>query len=218
MAIRRFPNPRNSTPEGIIAVGGDLEPESLLLAYSQGIFPWPIEGMPMAWFCPPERAILEWENLHIPRSLARARNKSTFRFTIDQAFSQVIEHCSLAYRPGQNGTWITPELKTAFIDFHRLGHAHSVEVWNQDNLIGGIYGVDGGGIFAGESMFHLEPNASKLAILYLLEYLHEKGLSWFDIQVMTPHMEALGARVISRNKFLIKLKETRTLHLQLFAK
>jgi len=216
MAILEFPNPRHSTPEGIVALGGDLEPESLMLAYSQGIFPWPIEGIPMAWFCPPERGILEWDRLHVPRSLARAQRRRGFRFTIDQAFESVIQECATQPRPDQPGTWITSEMKKAYCKLHRLGHAHSIEVWKEDRLVGGVYGVDGGGTFGGESMFHKEPDASKLAILFLMEHLNSRGLNWLDIQVLTPHMEALGARVVSRSKFLGMLTQTRSLDLKLF--
>jgi leucyl/phenylalanyl-tRNA---protein transferase len=216
MAILRFPDPRHASPDGIVALGGDLEPESLILAYSQGIFPWPIEGLPLAWFCPPERAILEWNRLHIPRSLAKAGKNSDFQFTIDRAFHQVIETCAKSPRPGQTGTWITEELKVAYCKFHELGHAHSIEVWSSNELVGGLYGVDGGGSFAAESMFHKVSHASKLAILFLMDHLHSRGLTWMDIQVLTPHMEALGARVISRDRFLSKLKQNKSLGLKLF--
>jgi leucyl/phenylalanyl-tRNA--protein transferase len=216
MVIKRFPDPRHSTPEGIVAVGGDLEPESLLLAYRQGIFPWPISDLPLTWFCPPTRAILEWDQLHIPRSLVKTRKKNLFQFTFDQAFSHVIEACSQIPRPHQPGTWITDEIKQAYCKLHELGHAHSIEVWKDQQLVGGLYGVDAGGVFAGESMFYLEPNASKLAILTLMEHLHAKGSHWMDIQVLTPHMEAMGAREVPRNEFLNRLKETLQLKIELF--
>jgi leucyl/phenylalanyl-tRNA--protein transferase len=207
MAILKFPDPRLASPEGIVALGGDLEPESLILAYEQGIFPWPIQGLPLAWFCPPERAILEWDQLHIPRSLARFERKKPFQFSLDQNFDQVISECSKIPRPEQEGTWITKKMLAAYKRFHKLGHAHSVEVWNKNKLVGGLYGVNAGGVFAGESMFHLEPNASKLAILFLMKHLHSQGSDWMDIQVMTPHMEALGARTLSRDEYLKKLSQ-----------
>lgn len=216
MVIKRFPNPRNSTPEGIVAIGGDLEPESLILAYRQGIFPWPIEGLPLTWFCPPTRAILEWDRLHIPRSLAKVKRKNRFHFTWDQAFPQVIEACSQIPRPHQSGTWITDEIKEAYCTFHQLGYAHSLEVWKDQELVGGLYGVDAGGVFAGESMFYLEPNASKLAILFLMEYLYSRGSTWLDIQTLTPHMEGLGAREIDRDEFLIRLQESLDQGFELF--
>ncbi len=216
MPIKYFPDPRHSTPEGIVALGGDLEVESLMLAYRQGIFPWPHPEYPLVWFCPPERAVLEIERLHIPRSLARARKRNPFTFTIDQAFEKVISHCASTIRPSQTGTWITPEMEHAYYQLHQKGHAHSVEVWNENQLVGGIYGVDAGGVFSGESMFHIEPNASKLAILHLLDHLYSRNLNWIDIQVMTPHMETLGARMIPRDKFLKKLVKTCALKLKLF--
>ena len=212
----RFPDLKYASPEGLIGIGGTLSPENLLTAYSQGIFPWPTPDYPITWFTPPERAILEWDRLHISKSLARAERNSGFQFTRDQAFRNVIEACSEIPRPHQEGTWITPEMIDAYCELHRLGHAHSVEVWKDQKLVGGIYGVDAGGAFAGESMFHRAPNASKLSILYLLRYLHTRGLNWIDIQVLTPHLEVMGARLISRSEFLSKLRQTQNLQLQLF--
>jgi leucyl/phenylalanyl-tRNA--protein transferase len=216
MPIAKFPPPTETSEDGILAFGGDLHPESLLLAYSQGIFPWPIEGLPLAWFCPPERAILRFDELHVPRSLERARKKAGFRFSIDEAFNDVIENCADTPRPGQQGTWITDAMVVAYQELHRLGHAHSVEVWNGEKLVGGAYGVDAGGAFAAESMFHLETNASKLAILHLVQHLKERGLSWMDIQTMTPHMERLGAKLIPRDRFLKLLEQTLLKKIRLF--
>src|SRR4051812_36000266 len=130
MPLYRFPDPRLSTPEGIVALGGDLKVERLITAYRMGIFPWPIEGIPLAWFCPPRRAILEFDQLHISRSLTRVRKRLPFRFTIDQVFQEVIQACSTSPRPGQEGTWITPEMTQAYCELHRLGIAHSIETWN----------------------------------------------------------------------------------------
>lgn len=209
MTIIQFPDPRDSsTEDGMIALGGDLDPESLILAYSQGIFPWPIAGLPLAWFCPPERAILEWNRLHTPRSLTRFKNRKIFHFTINQAFKEVIRNSASAPRPGQEGTWINPEMIQAYLRLHEMGHAHSIEVWREARLVGGVYGVFIQGIFSGESMFHIEPNASRLAILFLMEHLRSRGLQWMDIQVMTPHMGALGARLIPRDEFLNLLRDT----------
>ena len=204
---------------GLVALGGDLHPETLLKAYRQGIFPWPHPGLPLAWFSPPERAILERGRLRINKSLDKARRRSRLRFTIDQAFPQVIAACARMPRPGQDGTWITPPMLRAYRELHRLGHAHSVEAWNPDTgeLVGGIYGVDPGGAFAAESMFYLEPYASKLALLHLIEHFFGRGLDWIDIQVMTPHMEALGAELISRKRFLARLAESLTHGLRLFS-
>lgn len=216
MPIRKFPNPRHTTPEGLLALGGDLSSESLLLAYRMGIFPWPMEDEPLAWFCPPERAVLEFNALHIPRSLLRFQKKNPYRLTLNQDFSQVITQCASAPRPGQPGTWITPEMKEAYITLHKLGFAHSFEAWEGEELVGGIYGVDAGGAFAGESMFHTRPNASKLALLALIDHLKSKGLDWMDIQMLTPHMEALGARTLPREEFLQRLAQTQKRGLKLF--
>ena len=195
-------------------MGGDLHPETLLLAYRQGIFPWPIEGAPThTWFCPPERGILEFRELHLPRSLEKFRKKQPYRFTFNQAFERIIQACAAAYRPGQPGTWITAEMKNAYLEFHHLGHAQSVEAWDEvGNLVGGLYGVMLEGVFAGESMFHLQPNASKLALLALVDRLAAHGMTWMDIQVLTPHMESLGARLIARDEFLEKLSAAQKHH------
>ena len=199
-----------------MAIGGDLHPETLLAAYRRGIFPWPVPDLPLLWFSPPERAVLEFDHLHIPRSLARIRRRAAFTFTIDQAFPQVIRGCADTPRPGQTGTWITPAMVEAYCRLHRLGVAHSVEVWFEERLVGGLYGVDVDGAFAAESMFYRAPNASKLALLYLVDHLRSRGLDWMDIQTMTPHMARLGARVVPREEFLRRLERTRRLKLRLF--
>lgn len=211
MAVTHFPDPEDAviSPEGLIAVGGDLEPETLLEAYSKGIYPWPSPGYPLLWFCPPQRAILEFDRLHIPRSLERARRRAPYRITVNQAFPEVIRECARVPRPGQDGTWITRQMIPAYIRLHELGHALSVEAWEGDALVGGIYGVDAGGPFAGESMFFRRPDASKLALLHLVDLLRARGLEWLDIQMLTPHMERLGAREISREEFLELLRRTR---------
>jgi leucyl/phenylalanyl-tRNA--protein transferase len=216
MAIVQFPDPRTASPEGIVAVGGDLEPASVMTAYRQGIFPWPVDKLPLLWFSPPERGILEFRDLHVPRSLVRARKTSTFRFSIDEAFGRVIRNCADTVRPGQQGTWITADIVSAYVTLHRLGIAHSVEAWQDDELCGGLYGVDVDGAFAAESMFYLVANASKLAVLHLIEYLSDRGLDWIDVQTLTPHMARLGARAIPRDEFLFRLQKTRRLGLRLF--
>ena len=217
MPIKRFPDPRSADAEGIVAVGGDLHPQSLLLAYRQGIFPWPVEGLPMLWFCPAERAVLDFDRLHLPRSLVRARRQSTLRFTVDVAFAEVIRGCSQTPRPGQDGTWITPELLRSYVRFHELGYAHSVEAWEGPQLVGGVYGVDVDGAFCAESMFYRRPNASKLALLHLIDLLRAAGGEWLDVQVVTPHMQRLGVRTISRDEFLERLRRTRALGMRPFA-
>jgi leucyl/phenylalanyl-tRNA--protein transferase len=202
--------------EDIVGVGGDLEPETLLGAYRRGIFPWPVEGLPLLWFCPRDRAVLEVEHLHVGRSLARARRRSDLRFTLDVDFAAVIRACAETPRPSQEGTWITPDIVAAYSRLHALGVAHSVEAWRGAALVGGVYGVDAGGVFAAESMFYREPNASKLALLHLLEHLQGRGLDWIDIQLLTPHMTRLGARTLPRQAFLVRLAATRALGLRLF--
>ena len=216
MAESRFPDPREATPDGIVAVGGRPEPELLEEAYARGIFPWPVDGYPLLWFSPPERGVLFFEELHVPRSLARARRRTSLTCTLDRAFDRVIRACADVERAHESGTWIKSWMIRGYCEFHRRGRAHSVEAWEEGELVGGLYGVDAGGAFAGESMFHLRPNASKLALLFLIDQLRARGLDWLDIQVMTPHMEALGARLIPREEFLQLLARTRARGLKLF--
>jgi leucyl/phenylalanyl-tRNA--protein transferase len=211
-----FPDPRDAPYGDIVAVGGNLHPFNLLRAYARGIFPWPIEGWPLTWFSPQERAIIEFKDLKVPRSMLKVKRRAPYSLTIDTAFNQVILACALTRRPDEQGTWITQHMYNAYCRLHELGHAHSVEAWEGDTLVGGLYGVDAGGAFAGESMFYLRPNASKLALLHLIEHLNARGLDWLDIQVMTPHMEALGAHTITRDEFLDKLAAARARNLNLF--
>jgi leucyl/phenylalanyl-tRNA--protein transferase len=212
----QFPEVRGSDFGDIVAVGGSLSPANLLAAYRRGIFPWPIEGWPLRGFGPRGRAVLDFRDLHVSRSLARERRRTPLRFTIDADFAGTVRGCAQAERPEQEGTWITREIFKNYCALHRAGHAHSVEAWEGDALAGGLYGVDAGGAFAGESMFYLRPNASKLALLHLIEHLAARGLAWLDIQVMTPHMQALGARVIGRDEFLDRLAAELSRGLTLF--
>lgn len=214
MRHSRFPDPREYGD--IVAVGGRLTLDYLLDAYHQGIFPWPMDVTDqMPWFCPQERAVLFFKDLHVPRSLEKARRKLPYRFTLDRAFTEVIAKCAATPRPGQDGTWITQEVIHAYTDLHRTGHAHSVETWDGDRLVGGIYGVDAGGAFGAESMFYEKDYASKLALLHLVDHLKARGATFLDIQVMTPHMEALGAVTIDRDEFLrlLSLEQSRGLKL-----
>ena len=206
----------STSSDDIVALGGNLEPATLREAYRNGVFPWPAEDLPLLWFCPRERAILEYDHLHVGRSLARARRQSPFRFTIDAAFEDVILHCASEPRPGQDGTWITDDMIEAYARLHHLGVAHSVETWLDGHLVGGLYGVDTDGAFSAESMYYHEPWASKLALLHLLDHFAARGLRWIDIQVMTPHMERLGARNVARREFLALLRRTRAQGLTLF--
>jgi leucyl/phenylalanyl-tRNA---protein transferase len=202
--------------DDIVGVGGRLDPETLMRAYRRGIFPWPVEGLPLLWFCPRRRAILDFSRLHVGRSLARARRQSGLRFSVDTAFGAVIRACAATPRPGQDGTWITDEIEAAYMRLHALGIAHSVEAWRGRDLVAGVYGVGVDGAFAAESMFHREPNASKLALLHLIDRLAAAGLEWIDIQVMTPHLERLGAHEVSREQFLARLARTRARRVLLF--
>jgi leucyl/phenylalanyl-tRNA--protein transferase len=216
MPVTAFPDPRTANEYGVVAVGGDLHPDTLLLAYRQGIFPWPHDGYPLLWFSPPERGVLEFADLHVPRSLARARKQTTLRFSIDAAFPTVIRACAGTPRPGQDGTWITPQIVAAYTRLHRMGIAHSAEAWNGEHLVAGVYGLDVDGAFAAESMFYREPNASKLVLLHLIEHLRAHGLDWLDVQVLTPHVARLGGKAIDREVFLEKLRRTRARGLRLF--
>lgn len=230
MSLIVFPDPRtHEFPEwlpfgdyyyharDIIGFGSELTVENLREAYQKGIFPWHIDGMPLPWFCPERRAILEFSELQVPRSLAKERRKNRFSFTIDENFRAVINGCAAMKRPDQPGTWITPEFIAAYGDLHDTGMAHSVEAWDENgDLAGGLYGVDASGVFCGESMFYRQPNASKLALLFLIDRLRERGSTWLDNQVMTPHFDAFGVKEIERQEFLEKLKNTQTLGLKLF--
>ena len=201
----------------IVSFGDRLTVDNLLKAYRLGIFPWHIEGLPLPWYCPEKRAILEFADLHIPRSLERARRKEQYTFTIDKDFRCVIENCASVSRNGETGTWITPDFIHAYTELHKAGMAHSVEAWDRNGeLVGGVYGVDAGGVFCGESMFHTETNASKLALLHMIDHLRTSGATWIDAQVMTPHIRALGAKEIRRKEFLEKLCTAQSRELKLF--
>ena len=200
-----FPDPRRALAEGIVQVSDDLRIERLFEAYSFGIFPWPHGEFPTLWFCPEERGVLDFSEFHIPRSLQKLAAKSPFRITFDQNFAGVIASCSRVPRPGQSGTWIQAPLARAYSEFHRAGYAHSVEVWQGADLVGGLYGVLVGGVFSGESMFYLRPNASKLALVRLVDFLRAQGLLWMDIQMVTPALARLGGKYISRDAFLERL-------------
>jgi leucyl/phenylalanyl-tRNA--protein transferase len=211
----RFPDPRRALSD-VVAVGGGPAPALLSEAYRRGIFPWPSSDLPyLAWFSPRLRAVLFFDEIHCSRSLVRARQRSTLSFTIDQAFDQVIRACAEASRNGE-GTWITAAVIDGYRELHGLGMAHSVEAWRDGLLVGGLYGVDAGGVFCGESMFYKESNASKLALLFLVDHLAAGGARWLDVQVMTPHMKALGAKTIRRSRFLDLLAQTQERELRLF--
>ena len=198
-----FPNPSLADPDGLLAVGGNLEPETLLSAYQQGIFPWFDEDTPILWWSPDPRAILEFDNLYISKRLARTIRTNKFQVTFNQDFDAVVKGCT--YRP-EEGTWITPEVVNAYGEFHRRGHAHSVEVWQQGVLVGGLYGVAIGGLFAGESMFSTVSDASKIALVALVSKLKEKGYQLLDLQIINEHTSMMGATEIPRDDYLARVK------------
>lgn len=200
----------------IVGFGGELSIGNLVNAYRRGIFPWHIDGLPLPWYCPEARAILRFGKFHKPRSLRREFQKTRFTFTIDRAFDAVIRSCADVLRGDGLGTWITPAFIDAYNNFHAAGYAHSVEVWDGDELVGGLYGVDAGGVFCGESMFHKRSNASKFALIYLIEHLTARGATWLDVQVMTPHFAVLGAEEIPRADFLEMLEAAQKEELKLF--
>ncbi len=206
-----FPDPEQASTEGLVAVGGDCSPERLVLAYGQGIFPWPIEGMPLLWFCPDPRFVLYFEDVHVPRSLRRRIRRNTYRITFDRAFEQVVAGCASTPRPGQRGTWITQELRTGYTRLHEHGLAHSVEAWDEaGQLVGGLYGVSLGRVFYGESMFTRAPDASKVAFTVLLGHLRTWHFAFVDCQDRTEHLERFGAKFVPRRRFLRELREALT--------
>jgi leucyl/phenylalanyl-tRNA--protein transferase len=201
-----FPPPENAV-NGLLAVGGDLRPERLLLAYSMGIFPWYDETSPILWHSPNPRAVLPIDHLHVGRTLRKVLNRGTLVTTFDTAFADVIRACQQAYRPGQGGTWITSEMEEAYLRLHSLGFAHSVEVRHEGEVVGGLYGVSLGRMFFGESMFSRVSDASKVASVRLAERLGGWGFRYIDCQVLNPHTAALGAVEWPRRQFLKVLAE-----------
>ncbi|BDG10514.1 leucyl/phenylalanyl-tRNA--protein transferase [Anaeromyxobacter paludicola] len=202
-----FPDPSLAEPDGLLAVGGDLSPERLLAAYEVGIFPWFSEEYPILWWSPDPRLVLEPARLHVSQSLRRTLRRGRYRVTADRAFGQVIRRCSGKPRPGQDGTWITREMITAYERLHALGFAHSFEAWEGEALAGGLYGVSLGAAFFGESMFADRPDASKAAFARAVEWLGAEGFGLVDCQVRTDHLVRLGAEEIPRADFLDRLAE-----------
>ena len=208
MTVEAFPPVELADEDGILCIGGDLEVESLLLAYSSGIFPWPIsKDTPLVWFSPPKRALLFLDRVKISRSLRRERAKDGYSFKIDSAFEQVMRCCAVSKnRKLGHSTWITAEMRKGYIALHRAGWCHSVECFYEGELAGGLYGVSIGGMFAGESMFYLKPNASKLALWHLIEYLRERNVGWIDCQQLTPLLRGFGAEEVERPEFIALLQ------------
>lgn len=202
-----FPPSELATPEGILAVGGDLSAERLLEAYRQGIFPWFSEGDPILWWTPDPRFVLYPGELRVAKSMRPYFNQKKFDVSLDRNFPAVIRACQQCYRPGQGGTWITEEMRRAYIELHELGYAHSVEVWKEGELVGGLYGIALGKVFFGESMFAKASNASKFGFISLVRQLQSWGFTLIDCQQETPHLASLGARAIPRRDFLKHLAE-----------
>lgn len=201
-----FPHPYLSNEDGLLAIGGSLDVDRLLLAYRFGIFPWYGENQPILWWSPKERFIIDIENIHMPKSMRTYFNNNVFTITVDQDFEWVIERCRNITRKNQDGTWITKDIKKAYIALHDLGYAHSVEVWQNDQIVGGLYGVGLGKIFSGESMFSEISNASKFAVLSLGKILLEKGYTILDCQQYSLHMERLGGYSISQIDYFQLIK------------
>lgn len=201
-----FPPSTQTSPEGILAIGGDLSPERLLLAYQNGIFPWFNEDEPILWWCPEERMVLFFEDLKISKSMRNIINQKKFNITFNTAFREVITHCKKAFRKGQEGTWITNEMIEAYCKLNTLGIAKSVEVWQNNQLVGGLYGIDLGHVFCGESMFSTVSNASKVAFIYLAKQLEFAGYRLLDCQVYNDHLASLGCIEIDREDFLTLIK------------
>lgn len=208
MAIVRFPPVELADENGLLAMGGDLSVQSLLLAYRSGIFPWPIDGIrEIPWFAPPERFVLFLDELKLSRSLKKVLRRTPFEVSVNTAFAEVIRASATSKnRPGQRGTWITSEMRKAYVAFHDAGFAHSVECRKDGELVGGLYGVGIGGMFAGESMFYRQPYASQVALVALVELLRSRGSAWIDCQQETPFFHALGARSIPRDGYMMLLR------------
>lgn len=201
-----FPSTEHASPEGIVAIGGDLSPERLILAYRSGIFPWFEDDEPILWWSPPERMVLFPDELKISKSMRNIINRQIFKVTFNTAFREVISNCRNIKRDGQPGTWITPDMVEAYCRLNELGYAKSVEVWQDGTLVGGLYGIDLGHIFCGESMFSKASNASKIAFIALTKQLQLANYRLLDCQVHNDHLESLGAREIDREDFLEILK------------
>ncbi len=197
-----FPHPDEAESDGLLAIGGDLSPRRLVAAYASGIFPWYNDGDPILWWSPNPRMVLWPSKFKTSKSLLQQINRKTFDIRVDFAFDEVISRCKAVTRPGQNGTWITDEVLDAYINMHKMGLAHSVEAWQGNKLVGGLYGLSIGTMFYGESMFHLRTGASKVAFYYLAKIAIKLNIELIDCQVPNPHLFSLGAEELERAKFL----------------
>jgi leucyl/phenylalanyl-tRNA--protein transferase len=201
-----FPPVEEASYEGVLAIGGDLSVERLLLAYNNGIFPWFNDDEPILWWSPSDRMVVNPQDYKVSKSLRNIINRNIFEVTINKDFESVISNCQTIERKDQEGTWITDDIIQSYIELHKLGKALSFEVWQNNELVGGLYGVDLGHVFCGESMFSKVPNASKVAFVKLIEYLKQNNYKLLDCQVHNDHLEKLGAFEISRNTFMMILK------------
>lgn len=197
-----FPPARLASEDGIVAVGGDLNPNRILEAYRHGIFPWPHEGYPLLWFSPDPRFILKLSDFRIPRTVAKQLKKSNLVFKIDTNFKEVMLNCAYAKRAKQDGTWITDEMIEGYTELHKKGHAHSVEIYADFELVGGLYGISVGKIFCGESMFSKIPHASKFALIHLVDWLSIREYELIDCQQETSHLKQFGAKPMKRDQYL----------------
>ena len=202
-----FPDVELASPDGILAIGGDLSPERLLLAYRNGIFPWYSEGEPIVWYSPEKRMVLFPGELKVSKSMKQLIRRGTYQITWNENFEEVIKACQESPRKDQDGTWITEEMRLAYIRLHEMGHAKSVEVWREEELVGGLYGIDLGHVFCGESMFSREANTSKFGFINLAQRLEKENYRLIDCQVYTAHLASLGAREIHRKEFTNLLKD-----------
>lgn len=201
-----FPDPNNANEDGLVALGGNLELETLLTAYQSGIFPWPMgEKIPLPWFSPDPRGVIKTNNFHVPKSLKRSLNKN-YQVTFNQQFREVVHNCAFTLRKGEMGTWITHEIYQAYLNMFKAGYAYSVEVMENEKLIGGLYGVCIGELITGESMFSHKKDASKIAICHIIEKLKKAGITLFDTQILSPVVKLLGGEEISRQEFLHHIK------------
>ena len=207
MAVH-FPDPEQAMPDGLLAAGGNLEPETLLEAYARGIFPWYSEGSPILWWSPDPRMVLFPDEFKISHSLRQVLHSDKYTIRFDTDFPGVIGQCATVPRKGETGTWITPEMEQAYIRLHRMGFAHSVETYYGNKLAGGLYGISLGTAFFGESMFHVMTDASKVALYHLVQWCTYHNFDFIDAQTPTDHLTSLGAREISRKDFLDRLKKT----------
>lgn len=200
-----FPDPSFALDQGIVAVGGELDTELLFEAYSFGIFPWPHDDHPLLWFSPDRRGVITRQSYKVPKSFKKFLRKTNFELRIDTEFEEVIDACSKAKRKEGPGTWITDEMRAAYIQFFKDGYAHSIECWSENQLVGGMYGVYLGGVFSGESMFFLKDNASKFCLYHLLEKMWETGHDFVDIQMVTPATEAFGGTFFPRSEYINRI-------------